>query len=53
MYDYSGENNESKEINNPFRESDADAPNNTIALRVEKEEKEVEGKVIKITKKRR
>ena len=40
-----------KIINNPFQDGDPDAPDNTISLRVEKEEKEIHGKIIKITKK--
>jgi hypothetical protein len=40
-----------KVINNPFQDGDPDAPDNTISLRVEKEEKEVNVKIIKITKK--
>ena len=48
---YNVNNNDNKEINNPFRESDADAPDNTVGLRVEKEEKEIDGKIFKITKK--
>lgn len=40
-----------KTINNPFQDGDPDAPDNTISLRVEKEEKEIHGKIIKITKK--
>ena len=38
-------------INNPFQEGEPDAPDNTISLRVEKEEKEVDGTIMKITKK--
>ena len=38
-------------INNPFQDGEPDAPDNTISLRVEKEEKEVDGKTMKITKK--
>ena len=50
MYDKSG--NKSKdEIKNPFQEGDADAPDNTVSLRVEKEEKEIDGQDFKITKK--
>ena len=45
------EENNKKIINNPFQDGDPDAPDNTISLRVEKEEKEVNGKIIKITKK--
>ena len=45
------EENNKKVINNPFQDGDPDAPDNTISLRVEKEEKEVNGKIIKITKK--
>ena len=40
-----------KVLNNPFQDGEPDAPDNTISLRVEKEEKEVDGKVMKITKK--
>jgi uncharacterized protein YkwD len=40
-----------KVINNPFQDGEPDAPDNTISLRVEKEEKEVDGKPMKITKK--
>ena len=40
-----------KIINNPFQDGDPDAPDNTISLRVEKEEKEIHGKIKKITKK--
>jgi len=39
------------ESRNPFQEGDADAPDNTISLRVEKEEKEIDGEDYKITKK--
>ena len=50
LYDKSG--NKSKdEIKNPFQEGDADAPDNTVSLRVEKEEKEIDGQDFKITKK--
>ena len=45
------EENNKKVINNPFQDGDPDAPDNTISLRVEKEEKEINGKIIKITKK--
>ena len=38
-------------INNPFQDGEPDAPDNTISLRVEKEEKEIDGKTMKITKK--
>ena len=38
-------------INNPFQDGEPDAPDNTISLRVEKEEKEVDGTIMKITKK--
>ena len=34
-----------KIINNPFQDGDPDAPDNTISLRVEKEEKEIHGKI--------
>ena len=40
-----------KKINNPFQDGEPDAPDNTISLKVEKEEKEVDGTIIKITKK--
>lgn len=40
-----------KIVNNPFQDGDPDAPDNTVSLRVEKEEKEVDGKIMKITKK--
>ena len=50
LYD-KGENKNKDEIKNPFQEGDADAPDNTISLRVEKEEKEIEGQIVKITKK--
>ena len=40
-----------KKINNPFQEEEPDAPDNTISLKVEKEEKEVDGTIMKITKK--
>ena len=36
---------------NPFQDGEPDAPDNTISLRVEKEEKEIDGTIIKITKK--
>jgi len=36
---------------NPFQEGDADAPDNTVSLRVEKEEREIDGEDYKITKK--
>ena len=38
-------------INNPFQDGEPDAPDNTKSLRVEKEEKEIDGKIMKITKK--
>ena len=50
LYD-KNENKNKDEIKNPFQEGDADAPDNTISLRVEKEEKEIEGQTVKITKK--
>ena len=50
LYD-KNENKNKDEIKNPFQEGDADAPDNTISLRVEKEEKEIEGQTFKITKK--
>ena len=50
LYD-KDENKNKDEIKNPFQEGDADAPDNTISLRVEKEEKEIEGQIVKITKK--
>ena len=40
-----------KKINNPFQDGEPDAPDNTISLKVEKEEKEVDGMIMKITKK--
>ena len=40
-----------KKINNPFQDGEPDAPDNTISLKVEKEEKEVDGTIMKITKK--
>ena len=46
-----GENKNKNEINNPFQEGDLDAPDNTISLKVEKEEKDIEGQTFKITKK--
>ena len=45
------EEDNTKVLNNPFQDGEPDAPDNTISLRVEKEEKEVDGKVMKITKK--
>ena len=42
---------ENKKIINPFQDGEPDAPDNTISLRVEKEEKEMDGTIIKITKK--
>ena len=39
------------ETRNPFQEGDADAPDNTVSLRVEKEEREIDGEDYKITKK--
>ena len=47
------EDNNEEEIKkiNPFQDGEPDAPDNTISLRVEKEEKELDGKIIKITKK--
>ena len=39
------------EARNPFQEGDADAPDNTVSLRVEKEEREIDGEDYKITKK--
>lgn len=39
------------ETKNPFQEGDADAPDNTVSLRVEKEEREIDGEDYKITKK--
>ena len=50
LYDKNEDKNKD-EIKNPFQEGDADAPDNTISLRVEKEEKEIEGQTFKITKK--
>ena len=40
-----------KIVNNPFQDGDPDAPDNTVSLKVEKEEKEINGKIIKVTKK--
>lgn len=40
-----------KIVNNPFQDGDPDAPDNTVSLKVEKEEKEINGKTIKVTKK--
>ena len=40
-----------KIFKNPFQDGDPDAPDNTVSLRVEKEEKENKGKIIKVTKK--
>ena len=40
-----------KKINNPFQDGEPDAPDNTVSLKVEKEEKEVDGTIMKITKK--
>ena len=37
--------------NNLFQEGDPDAPDNTVSLRVEKEEKLVDGQIMKVTKK--
>ena len=51
LYGSSSKNNNNGEIKNPFQETDDDAPDNTISLRVEKEEKEIEGQTYKITKK--
>ena len=42
---------ENQKIINPFQDGEPDAPDNTISLRVEKEEKEIDGTLIKITKK--
>lgn len=42
---------DNKKLINPFQDGDPDAPDNTVSLRVEKEEKEVDGKPMKITKK--
>ena len=42
---------ENKKMLNPFQDGEPDAPDNTISLRVEKEEKEIDGTIIKITKK--
>ena len=50
LYKNNGNYNEEKP-RNPFQETDDDAPDNTISLRVEKEEKEIEGQTYKITKK--
>ena len=50
LYD-KNENEKKDEIKNPFQDGDADAPDNTISLRVEKEEKEIDGQIFKITKK--
>ena len=49
LYDKSRKNK--YEVRNPFQEGDEDAPDNTVSLRVEKEEKEIDGKNVKITKK--
>ena len=51
LYNNSNKNNNNGETKNPFQETDDDAPDNTISLRVEKEEKEIEGETYKITKK--
>ena len=47
------EDNNEEEIKkiNPFQDGEPDAPDNTISLRVEKEEKELDEKIKKITKK--
>ena len=50
LYD-KNKNEKKDEIKNPFQDGDADAPDNTISLRVEKEEKEIDGQIFKITKK--
>ena len=50
LYNINGNNNNGG-IKNPFQETDDDAPDNTISLRVEKEEKEIGGETYKITKK--
>ena len=50
LYD-KNENEKKDEIKNPFQDGDADAPDNTISLRVEKEEKEIDWQIFKITKK--
>ena len=50
LYDKSV-NKSKEEYKNPFQEGDADAPDNTVSLRVEKEEKEIDGEDYKITKK--
>ena len=50
LYD-KNENKNKDEIKNPFQDGDADAPDNTISLRVEKEEREIDGEDYKITKK--
>ena len=52
--DYNEEENDEnnkKGVVNPFQDGEPDAPDNTKSLRVEKEEKEIEGKFMKVTKK--
>ena len=49
LYDKSRKNK--YQVRNPFQEGDEDAPDNTVSLRVEKEEREIDGKNVKITKK--